>query len=401
MTKPELETKFQELFLDANGNVEYDKVKNLDSRIIHRLAGTYNKIYGKRYTNEAFIKKLLDSFKPVPVAAHNTAQTGLELPNKMQDKKCIHNTEMLFDNLYHLPDADYKWTKKGVLVDNSRDFNAMDLWNLYFTTYGKKYNFETKKELGQANLCAFKHQPATCCVAPSGKMLVKNNGNLIEGTDVTGNEPLRLEEIFAFVLKNFLETMPREDLGAFLSNFVNPTIPFSLYMNTMPFKTPDIFVSDSAVLRDNKVTKDGQPLKTIFNPCEEENFVLNKIFYVDVENKVQNRPSDYVSLYSVRFNDTRFTFYYNPNIFSQREKALTIQDYLYLRDILLFTIHGFYPETASQNRPHSTKKKFTVKKDDMFNSNRTILRGYQLITPPIQYVDIVNKTMGDYYYQRK
>ena len=65
LTKKEIDALFSDKFLDNNGNIDKNKIKSLDTNLLHSLAETFSDTYKvkTRYTAEQLLKKLFEDFK--------------------------------------------------------------------------------------------------------------------------------------------------------------------------------------------------------------------------------------------------------------------------------------------------------------------------------------------------
>lgn len=410
LTKQDINELFKNSVLDSNGNIDNNKIASLNPTLLHSLAETFNRLYKTPYTSEEFAKKLMTDFNVsiTPIITLSTTSKG-------NVYKCYKASYLLFDEKYKLPLTRYSTLKGGkLLVDgksnvNNMVYNQMNLMDLVFTSpLGFCYDMKTKQST-RVNLKPFKHQPATCCVAPSGCLRVNKDGKGLTSRDAQGNTPLTLEDIYAFVVTDVIERMDMESKQALVKG-INDIPLMTSYGQPFTSKDWKQFFNDTKVLVEN----DFNDISPVYSNKELKYFKGVSLFLVreasfDIKryDKVDDN-TEFVYCTEFTVEGKKYIAYYNKHIFDERvNSAITIQDYVYLRDILLRTLSFLYiRETVNREVIYQGKvNKTTVYKpanlaDEQQNVKLFgILRDYTLVTPLIKKVEFSDEVDARFYYQ--
>ena len=114
LTKKEIDALFSDKFLDNNGNIDKNKIKSLDTNLLHSLAETFSDTYKvkTRYTAEQLLKKLFEDFK---VEMRNP----VSLSDVTTMPKVIKTGYLLFNNKTKLPDYTFSNAKNKIFINNT------------------------------------------------------------------------------------------------------------------------------------------------------------------------------------------------------------------------------------------------------------------------------------------
>lgn len=400
LTKKEIDTLFSENFLDNNGNIDKDKIKSLNTNLLHSLAETFSDTYKvkTRYTAEQLLKKLMDDFK---VSMRNP----VSLSDVKNLPKVIKTGYLLFDGRAKLSDYTYKLgAKNQVFVNGTLDYNMMNMVDLYcLSNIGFREDLATGKVRG-CSILPFKHMPAACVVSPSGGIRVKKEGKLKIGTtDLDGNEILTLHEIFCFIITDVVKNLSdeeKQDLAASIKDcgLVN--------FYSGKFDWNNCF-ADKSILERNNIND-----VSVYYPNDLElmrgvNLLCIREQSCDISYMNKNGVN-FVKVTDFESADKTYNVYYNEHIFDNHGKRdITLQDYIYLKDVIL-RVMGYLKVVKTPNRVVTVNgkksityiyKPYDISKDDVRTKLQGILRGYKLITPFIKKVDFGEKLNSTYYYQ--
>lgn len=403
LTKKEMDTLFSENFLDNNGNIDKDKIKSLNTNLLHSLAETFSDTYKvkTRYTAEQLLKKLMDDFK-----------VSMRNPVSLSDvkilPKVIKTGYLLFDGRAKLSDYTYKLgAKNQVFVNGTLDYNMMDMVDLYcLSNVGFREDLSTGKVQG-CSILPFKHMPAACVVSPNGSILVKNKGKVIIGTtDLEGNEILTLNEIFCFIITDIVKNLSdeeKQDLAASVKDYGL----MQCYSDKFNWEDWNHCFDDKSVLVRNNISD-----VRVYYPKDLEFMSGVKLLCIREQSSdisyMNKNGVNFVKVTDFESADKTYNVYYNEHIFDNHGKRdITLQDYIYLRDVILRVI-GYLKVVKTPNRTVMVNgkksityiyKSYDISKNDVRTKLQGILRGYKLITPFIKKVDFEEKLNSTYYYQ--
>ena len=400
LTKKEIDALFSDKFLDNNGNIDKNKIKSLDTNLLHSLAETFSDTYKvkTRYTAEQLLKKLFEDFK---IEMRNP----VSLSDVTTTPKVIKTGYLLFNNKTKLSDYTFSNARNKIFVNNTLDYNMMDMIDLYcLSNVGFREDLSTGNVQG-CNLLPFKHMPAMCVVTPNGTMLVKKDGKVKIGTTgLEGNEVLTLEDIFCFIIGDIVANLSAKEK----QNLAESITDYGL-MNAYaaPFNWENCF-DDTSILTRNNINGE----KWVYYPKDLElmrgvNLLSIHEQSYNISDKNRDRVN-FVKVTAFKSGDKTYNVYYNEHIFDNHGKNdISLQDYIYLKDVILRVI-GFFKVAKEVNREVmiNGKKSITyiykpsnIANLDVMSQLQGILRGYKLITPFIKKVDFEEKLNSTYYYQ--
>lgn len=400
LTKKEIDALFSDKFLDNNGNIDKNKIKSLDTNLLHSLAETFSDTYKvkTRYTAEQLLKKLFEDFK-VEMKNSVTLSDVTTMP------KVIKTGYLLFNNKTKLLDYTFSNAKNKIFVNNTLDYNIMDMIDLYcLSNVGFRVDLSTGKVQG-CNLLAFKHQPAMCVITPNGTMLVKKDGKVKIGTTgLEGNEVLTLEDIFCFIIGDIVANLSEKEKQALVESITDYGL---MNAYAAPFNWENCF-DDTSILTRNNINGE----KWVYYPKDLELMRgVNLLSIHEQSYNISDKNRDRVNFVKVtdfKSGDKTYNVYYNEHIFDNHGKNdISLQDYIYLKDVILRVI-GFFKVAKEVNREVMVngKKSITyiykpsnIANLDVMSQLQGILRGYKLITPFIKKVDFEEKLNSTYYYQ--
>ena len=399
MIKKEIDALFSDKFLDNNGNIDKNKIKSLDTNLLHSLAETFSDTYKvkTRYTAEQLLKKLFEDFK---VEMRNP----VSLSDVTTMPKVIKTGYLLFNNKTKLSDYTFN-AKNMILVNNTLNYNIMDMIDLYcLSNVGFREDLSNGNVQG-CNILPFKHMPAMSVVTPNGTLLVKKDGKVKIGTTgLEGNEVLTLEDIFCFIIGDIVANLSAKEKQN-LAESIQDLGLMTAY--SASFDWENCF-DDASILARNNINA-----VKVYNPIDLKlmlgvNLLCIREQSCDISDKNKRDRVNFVKVTDFKSGDKTYNVYYNEHIFDNHGKNdISLQDYIYLKDVILRVICFLKVEKEVNREVTVNGKKsityiyepFNIANEKLRPKLQGILRGYRLITPFIKKVDFEDKINSIYYYQ--
>lgn len=408
MIDKELQEKFEEYFLDEDGDLDIAKIEVLNSNILHGIVSEFNKLYNKKYLDEHFIEK----------CKREIIRKNIPLPKKIVSNSVITTTNLVLENLIELPKVSFRSDKNKLKVDGSCYYNSMNLFDLCCNDRGYVLTNKGDKKETSTNLYPFKHKSGILCYNENNKnCLVKIDDNIdvncLDNNEVIGKDFLTIKEIFEFVISNMLLYDFSEDLLNTIVEFYVNTPPSAItYYSLIRQAKCDAnkFIDSTTVLELNGYNPATYKYK-IFRTKEQDYLLGKHLFQIlrknDTLTDVQKRDGNFKKLVNFTVKNEEYTFYYNEDIFNERGNSCFLLEYMYLRIIimrLLFLLNVKKEETEVQQRRGSCSYRLESSSTDDGLKIIGYLKNYKIVTPYIKKENIDLRSKNEelkYYYQER